>query len=218
MQWSSSANRYFRIAANWHIDLQLATIPYFLLFQKPLKSRYFRPRIPLRANRRLSWAIKWRFWDTISLFLRWIFLWTYVLRFMEVRPKGACTYVLRVHARTSIEFVVRNVASIWLKTAKMSGKLPKNLFFPFPDCIFKRNIFKYQYVRYNNVLVTFWKSPNLFHRNVGKSPNLCCKTLLNTQLCNVTSRYARIWWNTSPCVYIVYLSFNKRRDLYQVVV
>ena len=101
-----------------------------LLFQKPLKSRYFRPRIPLRANMRLSWAIKWRFWDTISLFLRWIFLWT---------------YVLRVHARTSIEFVVRNVASIWLKTAKMSGKLPKNLFFPFPDCIFKRNIFKYQY-------------------------------------------------------------------------
>ena len=145
-------------------------------------------------------------------------VWTYVLRFMEVRPKGACTYVLRVHARTSIEFVVRNVASIWLKTAKMSGKLPKNLFFPFPDCIFKRNIFKYQYVRYNNVLVTFWKSPNLFHRNVGKSPNLCCKTLLNTQLCNVTSRYARIWWNTSPCVYIVYLSFNKRRYLLNSVV
>ena len=110
-QWKNSGGvtrwtlQTFRIAANWHIDLQLATIPYFLLFQKPLKSRYFRPRIPLRANRRLSWAIKWRFWDTISLFLRWIFLWTYVLRFMEVRPKGACTYVLRVHARTSIEFM-----------------------------------------------------------------------------------------------------------------
>ena len=40
----------------------------------------------------------------------------------------------------------------------MSGKLRKNLFFPFPDCIFKRNIFKYQYVRQNNVLVTFWKN------------------------------------------------------------
>ena len=136
-QWKNSGGvtrwtlQTFRIAANWHIDLQLATIPYYLLFQKPLKSRYYRPRIPLRANMRLSWAIKWRFWDTISLFLRWIFLWT---------------YVLRVHARTSIEFVVWNVASIWLKTAKMSGKLPKNLFFPFPDCIFKRNIFKYQYV------------------------------------------------------------------------
>ena len=83
----------FRMAVNWHFDLQLASFPYFLLFQQPLKPRYFRPRIPLWANIRLSWAIKWRFWDTISLFLRWIFLWTYVLRSMDVRPK--------VYARTS---------------------------------------------------------------------------------------------------------------------
>ena len=68
---------------------------------------------------------------------------------MDVRPK--------VYARTSIEFMVWNVVLIWLKTAEMSGKLRKYLFFPFPDCIFKRNIFKYQYVRYNNVLVTFLK-------------------------------------------------------------
>ena len=125
-QWKNSGGvtrwtlQTFRIAANWHIDLQLATIPYFLLFQKPLKSRYYRPRIPLRANMRLSWAIKWRFWDTISLFLRWIFLWTYVQRFMDVRPKGACTYVHRIYGW--------NVASIWLKTAGMPGRLRKNPF------------------------------------------------------------------------------------------
>ena len=95
----------FWIAANWHIDLQLTAISYYLLFQKPLIPRYFRPKIPLWANIRLSWAIKWRFWDTISLFLRWIFLWTYVLRVQDVRTKGAWTYVLRVYERTSIEFM-----------------------------------------------------------------------------------------------------------------
>ena len=151
-QWKNTGGtrwtlQSFRIAANWHVDLRLLAIPYFLLFKKPLIPRYFRPRILLWANMRLSWAIKWRFWDTISLFLRWIFLWTYVLRFMDVHPKGLCTYVLRVPARTSIEFMVWNVVSIWLKTAEMSGKLRKNPFFPFLDCIFKRNIFGCQYVR-----------------------------------------------------------------------
>ena len=105
-QWKNTGGtrwtlQSFRIAANWHVDLRLLAIPYFLLFKKPLITRYFRPRILLWANMRLSWAIKWRFWDTISLFLRWIFLWTYVLRFMDVRPKGLCTYVLRVYGRTS---------------------------------------------------------------------------------------------------------------------
>ena len=74
----------FRIAANWHVDLRLLAIPYFLLFKNPLITRYFRPRILLWANMRLSGAIKWRFWDTISLFLRWIFLWTYVFSFSRL--------------------------------------------------------------------------------------------------------------------------------------
>ena len=88
-QWKNTGGtrwtlQSFRIAANWHVDLRLLAIPYFLLFKKPLIPRYFRPRILLWANMRLSWAIKWRFWDTISLFLRWIFLWTYVFSFSRL--------------------------------------------------------------------------------------------------------------------------------------
>ena len=50
------------------------------------------------------------------------FLCTYVLRFMDVRPKGVWTYVQRLLARTSIEFVVGNDVSIWLKTDKKCVK------------------------------------------------------------------------------------------------
>ena len=83
----------------------------------------------------------------ISMDVRPKDVWTYDQRVyartfkgsMDVRPKGVWTYVHRIYGW--------NVASIWLKTADTPWWLSENPFFPFPDCIFKWNIFKYQYVR-----------------------------------------------------------------------
>ena len=130
--------------ADFHNSSQLtywlAIGSYSLLFAFSIASKtaIFSAEDSLWANMRLSWAIKWRFWNTISLFLRWIFLWTYVLRSMDVRPrvyartssgsmhvrpKGVWTYVHRIYSW--------NVASIGLKTAGMTGRLRKDPFFLF---------------------------------------------------------------------------------------
>ena len=63
--------------------------------------RYYQPEVRCLANMRFSEALKMAILGNNSSFSQCFFLRTYVLSRMDVRPKGACTYVLRLYGRTS---------------------------------------------------------------------------------------------------------------------
>ena len=69
---------------------------------------------------------------------------------MAERAEVACTYVYRICGWTWCNYKVEDGWKACRECIKIH--------FPFLDCVYKRNIFKCQYVWWNSSLVTFWKS------------------------------------------------------------